>query len=756
MHGHAQVFIPDQIERDWLNELIPGVVDAGGVMDTLHPGIANVNLCIFDLQSDNIPLSLELHGLRYLDSLRAFSFVKNYDWEQDSLMLIGVPPLLDRISIQIGAGHIVLPALPARMTELFINDEENAWAAGPVSIHIDQLPDTLLQWRSRGASALNWNGTGYFQYFELNPNGASDQSLHVPPLSTHSVGIVDGVISAEAIYDLSEVTAASVSGSGLTLSGTLLWPASVEEITLFNCGVSGTLGPLPSTLNSLAIDSYLDFCLPPLPDGITYMQFSSAVNCIPNWPAALITCLCPFGEDPNTATYCSVLNSTCPGAYPGIAGRVFRDLDTDGQFDTGEPGLPQASVTLQPNGNVVGCQSDGTWEIGVLPGVYGITTASNYPYIQGITPAQHTADVPDMGDADTGNDFAATLIPGINDLRAFLTASVARPGFDNRLFLSCNNYGTEPVNTTLTLEFDPAQSWLGSSIAPTSLTAHTASWDLGTMAIGTTTNLSVDLHTDASVPLGTPITHVLTASPVTTDETPLDNVYAFTDSVVGSYDPNDKLLTPAVLPPTQVAAGATPIQYTIRFQNTGTYMAERVVIVDTLSEDLQWNSMRFVASSHAHHWYITDGVLHVVHEGINLPDSTSDEPGSHGFFTFNMLPATELQDGDQIVNIAHIVFDFNTPIITPPAVFRVDVLAGVHEHAATGPHVIPNPATDRVRIQGLTGRTTYRMCDISGRIVLQGQLDGAGTIHVGALPAGLYIVGTTSTEGVGTVRFVKE
>ncbi|MBK8532639.1 MAG: hypothetical protein IPL64_12190 [Flavobacteriales bacterium] len=77
------------------------------------------------------------------------------------------------------------------------------------------------------------------------------------------------------------------------------------------------------------------------------------------------------------------------------------------------------------------------------------------------------------------------------------------------------------------------------------------------------------------------------------DETPEDNAAHFSDIVVGSYDPNDKLLSPAKLSPEVVAVGETPIEYTIRFQNTGTYLAERVVILDTLSEDLQWASIRF-------------------------------------------------------------------------------------------------------------------------------------------------------------------
>lgn len=751
----AQVFIPDPNERAWLNELIPGIVDAGGIMDTTHAGIADVDSAALVLNTTLA--SLNLVGIQYLSHLErwTFAFGPQAVGMQTPLPITvnGLPASLRRLAMASDIPQDVdlhLPALPQQMDWITISGSSNReW------VDIVSLPDQLGWMTLAHVDSLSWTGSCHVGWLEYTGDPFTPQDLMIPAISLDILDIRDMAMN---MLDISEVLATNVRIRSCDIPGTLLWSQSTEYIEFSFSSIPGILPPFPSTLTELNIDGAIISCLPLLPESLSLLfDHMAMITCFPNWPSGMH--YAGGGPEPptaETATYCSVLNSDCPGAYPDIAGRVFRDLDVDGQYDAGEPGLPQASVTLQPNGNVVGCQADGSWEIGVLPGAYSIAASTSYPYIQNIAPATHTADVPDLGDADTGNDFAVTLLPGINDLRAFLTASVARPGFDNRLFLSCNNYGTEPINTTLTLEFDPAQSWLGSSIAPTSLNSHSASWDLGTMAIGATTNLSVDLHTDASIPLGTPIAHVLTASPVATDETPLDNVYTFTDSVVGSYDPNDKLLSPAVLPPSEVAAGTTPIAYTIRFQNTGTYMAERVVILDTLSEDLQWSTMRFIASSHAHEWYIRDGVLHVVHSGINLPDSTSNEPASHGFFTFSMLPGTHLQDGDQIVNIAHIVFDLNTPIVTPPAVFHVDIAAGVHEHAATGPQVIPNPAKDRIRLQGHTDRTTYRMRDISGRTVLQGQLDGSGTIDVGALPSGLYLIETASTHSTGTVRFVKE
>jgi len=433
-------------------------------------------------------------------------------------------------------------------------------------------------------------------------------------------------------------------------------------------------------------------------------------------------------------------------------------MDLNAQYDPGEPGIPQASLQTQPSGYFSGCNQTGYWQIGVQPGSYTITPTISYPYIQSYSPATHTGNVPNMGDADTLNDFAAVLMPNMQDLRAQFYAEPARPGFNNRLYIHADNYGTIPADAQLTLNFDADQSWLGSSLVPTTMAGNTATWDLATLNFAEQVNFTVDLTTAVSVTLGTPITHSITVNPVSTDETPLDNVIIYNDSVVGSYDPNDKLLSPAVLAPAQVQVGETPIEYAIRFQNTGTFLAERVVILDTLSEDLQWESMRFIASSHPNHWYVTDGVLHVIHNDILLPDSTSDEVGSHGFIKFSMLPATDLQDGATISNIAHIVFDFNEPIITPPAVFTVDVLAGVHTQATEQMRVYPNPATDLLRVELPSGNfqvMNYVVRDVLGQEVTRGRLNGSKQVPVSGLEDGSYTIELVGTETRSVARFVK-
>ncbi len=746
----AQVLIPDTNMRGALNYAITGIVNVNGIMDTLHPGIAGLDV----FMAPNIALeSLDLTGIEYLDSLNDLIITLGSMASGFELTWTTWPPNLKTLFLDAACTSITLPQLPEKLTAL--NFSNSGCPSGTPTFSITNIPDTVENLRLSGDLIVEWAGTGYINEIDIELSENST-SFVIPPIQAGSIYL--NANTSDGVVDLSAVDCPSVLYSNGVAGTDMTWPLNMMDLSVTYVSY-GSLGTMPPTLQSLMIESSM-VCVPFLPDGVNYLHLGTYIGCIPNWPASLLSCFAHGGsQTQETVTYCSVLNSECPGIYPGITGHVFMDTDADGQYDGDEPALPQVMINIQPGGQTIGSNHDGYWEGGVQPGNYTIIPSSNYPYIQSISPTQHTADVPNLGDSDTGNDFAVTLIPDIQDLRVTLYADPARPGFDNRLHLSCQNYGTVAVDAELTLNFDGDQTWVGSSVTPTTTAGNTATWNLGSMAIGTTTHFTVDVNTAASVALGTDISHTLTADPAATDETPLDNISTFTATVVGSYDPNDKSASPNMLAPAQVQAGETPIEYTIRFQNTGTYSAERVVILDTLSEDLQWESMRFIASSHPNHWYVTDGVLHVIHNDILLPDSTSDEPGSHGFIKFSMLPATDLQDGATISNIAHIVFDFNQPIITPPAVFSVDVEAGVLPHVTEQMHVYPNPATDLLRVEFPTGtfqNTTYVVRDVLGQEVIGGRLNGSKQVMISDLEDGSYTIELVGKETRSVARFVKQ
>ena len=59
-----------------------------------------------------------------------------------------------------------------------------------------------------------------------------------------------------------------------------------------------------------------------------------------------------------------------------------------------------------------------------------------------------------------------------------------------------------------------------------------------------------------------------------------------------------------------------------------------------------------------------NGLVEFLFENILLPDSTTNEPTSHGFITYQIQPNPDISDFTTINNFAGIFFDFNDPIIT--------------------------------------------------------------------------------------------
>ncbi|MBK6371657.1 MAG: hypothetical protein IPF64_18085 [Flavobacteriales bacterium] len=130
------------------------------------------------------------------------------------------------------------------------------------------------------------------------------------------------------------------------------------------------------------------------------------------------------------------------------------------------------------------------------------------------------------------------------------------------------------------------------------------------------------------------------------------------------------------------------------------------------------------------------------------------------FVRFSILANTNLTNGSATENIAHIVFDFNAPIITPPAVFSVDVLASVAEEAGNAFRIYSQPVHDRLRslYQKHTNcRSTTRSPPASEKAVQASGSSTTGGVNVHPLPDCIHVEGITCgtekrafREGVST------
>ena len=135
--------------------------------------------------------------------------------------------------------------------------------------------------------------------------------------------------------------------------------------------------------------------------------------------------------------------------------------------------------------------------------------------------------------------------------------------------------------------------------------------------------------------------------------------------VLNGYDPNEKLATPTGFLSDNEIYANLPLEYEIHFQNTGNDTAFRVVLIDTLSANLDLNTLKVGAGSHLFQWdMFGDRILRFTFDNIGLVDSFTNKPGSQGFVRYSIKAKEGLPVTTRINNSADIYFDNNAPIKT--------------------------------------------------------------------------------------------
>ena len=229
---------------------------------------------------------------------------------------------------------------------------------------------------------------------------------------------------------------------------------------------------------------------------------------------------------------------------------------------------------------------------------------------------------------------------------------------------------------------------------------------------------------------------------------------------VGAYDPNDKMAFPEGIGDLHEIEVDQEIEYLIRFQNTGTWWAQDVVLRDTLDSLLDLGTIRMISASHEYTWQLLPNrELVITFANIMLPDSFTDEPNSHGWAKYAIYPDSSLLPGQRFENRAGIYFDYNPPIITNTVfhtialnMFGVVSIDEAEEQNQLPLQVYPNPFSQA---------TTFRMEDPMGKEArfslynLNGQLVQAiqpgpvteFTFQRAGHPAGMYFF--TLEDGKG-------
>lgn len=369
-----------------------------------------------------------------------------------------------------------------------------------------------------------------------------------------------------------------------------------------------------------------------------------------------------------------------------------------------------------------------------------ITIQNNIPGVATVSPASVAVDFP-AGGMEQQADFCATPTAQAMDVTATLVpVDLARPGFVASYIMVVTNNATPANNVTVSLQFDSSKLAFYPASTPWVLSGNTLTYTYNAMQPFATHALPVYflVAQPPTVQGGMVLSYTATVSATGSDTNPANNTFVLNQTVVNSYDPNDiNVAQGASITPAQTA---DDLNYTIRFQNTGTASAIRVRVETTLDANLDWNSFRFLASDHEPVVQRNGNKVTFLFENIYLPAEQDDEPASHGYITYRIKPVSGIQLGESMQATANIYFDYNPAVVTNTVTTTVMQPMGIDNNTASLFSLYPNPANGTVNLN-LNGETgTATITDILGKTVAIATLHQQTALDISALKSGMYFV----------------
>lgn len=451
----------------------------------------------------------------------------------------------------------------------------------------------------------------------------------------------------------------------------------------------------------------------------------------------------------------------------GIKLNAFIDANANGIQDTGEQNFRLGNYNYQINNNGV-VHNIYSWDSFYLyesnpATVYNLTytVSSQYAPYYVCTAAYPNVTVA-AGSGITTYNFPITAIP-YNDVAVYLYRYLPpRPGFSYYNYIAYRNNGTQTISSG-TLNFTKPSEVSISGIYQTGTVANATGFSYNF------TNLlpneyrhfwvKMEVPTIPTVALGQQLTSAAQVTFTGTDAFPLNNSATLIQTIVGSYDPNEK----------SEAHGGTILHssftsndyltYTINFENTGTANAINVKVVDVLDSKLDETTVKMIDASAPFSLDRIGNTLTWKFNGIDLPpSSSSSETIGHGHITFQVKPKPGYLVGDVIPNFANIYFDFNPAIITNTNTTVFVQTLGVDEFENIDFMFSPNPASESVLIE-LKNEADHikqvNVIDITGRVIQTTLFSSSlnfENININTLNTGTYFLEVTSDSNKRVIK----
>ncbi|UOK43386.1 MULTISPECIES: DUF7619 domain-containing protein [Flavobacterium] len=583
--------------------------------------------------------------------------------------------------------------------------------------------------------------------------GATNQTLTINgQAGTYQVIVTD---SANLI------TTATYVGSSITANNDTMtvYPTSNTTINTSSVLSNDLLNGYPINPNNIG-----NVVLTPLtlPSGFT-INPNGTISVLPGTAPGVHTLTYRICAVQNPTT-CSTATATVTVANEGFLLKAFVDTNNNGTQDSGETNFNFGQFSYQIN------NTGATTTITSSNGMYyiqesnpansydfGFTIDSNYSSYHTVTPSSYNDVNFVPGSGITVYNFPITQL-SYSD--AMVTVSPfgtpPRPGFTYQNRIAYKNTGNQSIATgTVTFNKSNTVTITNVSQAGTNPTATGFTYDFSNLLPNETRQIIVTMQvpTIPTVSLGNLITN--TAAITAANDVMLsNNNSSLTQTIVGSYDPNDKTESHGGKIVHSTFGPNDYLTYTIQFENTGTYPAENVKITDILDAKLDENSVKIINASHAYTLNRVGNTLNWNLNGIDLL------PNGKGQVTFKIKPKPGYLIGDIIPNMASIYFDFNPAIVTNTYTTEFVSTMTVSEFGSTSLLVYPNPTKGLVFLSSKDNSVLINsviVTDILGKTIQTKSVNTTeATIDLSDLSSGIYFAKVKSDNSESVIKIVKQ
>jgi hypothetical protein len=446
-----------------------------------------------------------------------------------------------------------------------------------------------------------------------------------------------------------------------------------------------------------------------------------------------------------------------------IAGKVYLDKNKNNTQDVGEKNLPNLVINYDKAvapavKSLAITDSAGNFLFPALDGSYVLKPT--VPKYHTSVPAQATINTADTNFYYTQNFAIQPINTTTADLVGYITSGPTRPGFKVPFWLTYKNVGTKAMTGSMVFTKDNRLSFVTASTSPNSQSGNNLTWNFSNLQPMESVTIYAEMQLPPSATLGDTLKNIIQITPLSGDSAPLDNNDTLQTKIVGSFDPNDKLVTPTGTGSEGHISPSTGLfEYTVRFQNTGTDTAFNVVVKDSLGTNFDWSTLQILSSSHPVTSVVRNtSTLKFTFDNILLPASIQNEPKSHGFVKYSIQPKASQPVGSRFTNNANIFFDYNSPIVTNTTVNTFFVSTALTGKQNQTFELFPNPMNDRaiLRFDNIYGEEfQFTLYSLNGNVVDSRSVSGGSLeIERKSLAPGIYVFKLEGAQTMGTGRIV--